>query len=192
MPCLASSSAVAFSWNTTACSSIFLQCPKKIECTRNGHKWHEETLNFHPHRTFISKPFPPFQDPHQVTTLKVHIQKSLSNSIGASSSDTVVFGHYSSGISLQCSKTLRVHQMDIREGTYYLCRTFISKPYCSLANNYCINFGTGSSDELPTWALQCPKAFRVYRMGIFDIRKSYTLSTQIFHFQNHPTLSQSC
>ena len=106
MACFASSFAVAFSWNTTPCSTTVLQCLKKIECTKNGHQWHETNSRFHPLGTFIYKPFPPSQSPQQITTLKVDdMQKSLSNSIGTSSSD-VIFGHCSSSISLQCSKNI--------------------------------------------------------------------------------------
>lgn len=63
-----------------------------------------------------------------------------------------------------------------------------SLPLSSLANSYCINFGTGSSDELlGHW--RCPKTFRVYQLDILDMGKNYTLSTQIFHLQTHRTLS---
>ena len=194
MPCFASSFAVAFSWNTTACSSIFLQCLKKFECTKNGHQWHETNIRFHPDRTFISKPFPPPQIPQQITTLKVDMQKSFSYSIGTRSSN-LVFGHCSSSISLRCSKTLRVYQMGHqwheKKGTHYLCRAFISKPFPpsqQLGKQLLYQFRYRQLGWT-TWAWRRPKTFRVYQLDILDMGKNYKLSRQIFHLQTHRTLS---
>lgn len=85
----------------------------------------------------------------------------------------------------QCSKILRVHQMDIQghEKKVHIMYAEHSSPNPALPQSnsyYCLNFGTGSSDELPIWALQCPTAFRVYQMGIFDMENFAHLPRRYF------------
>jgi hypothetical protein len=77
-----------------------------------------------------------------------------------------------------------------KKGTYYLCRAYSSPnpslPLSSLANSYCINFGTGSSDE-PLGDGDAQKHLECTNWTSFTWEKNYTLSTQIFHLAPNPS-----